>query len=223
MTVDRRYQWPIVGLLLVAFVPTYVHSYRGATIDDGRRTAAIDLRLDGSEAQATDRKAEWVQRRFDATDWIEREYGNRRLFVARSLDIKSLYHHPELAVAYGQQQVYEGWRLSDARPDMPIHVLAARGDGRRGVYALLYGRDRFVAQPLWFHVRLAGELLARPREPMTLFFVTEPSRSASASDRLEDWPSVRLLFAAVASFEGQVVTSGHAAPSRRAGESANGG
>ncbi len=55
--------------------------------------------------QATNRPADWGRRRFESQDWTERRYvsgGDQVvLTVVRSFDLKALYHHPELAVAYG--------------------------------------------------------------------------------------------------------------------------
>jgi hypothetical protein len=150
----------------------------------------------------TGRSAEWVRRRFDTDDFLERRYGPVRLFVARSLDLKSLYHHPELAVAYRLGFEPESVRRVDAAPDVPLHVLRRPGDGGGlALYALLYGQRTFVERPIAFHLRLAGELLVRPREPMTLFFAVDETASPGAP--LEGAPAAAVLAAAIADFASQ--------------------
>ena len=100
------------------------------------------------------------------------------LTVVRSYDLKALYHHPELAVAYGTS--FEGARVEvlPGSPDIPVHVLrTGRESGPAAMYVLHYD-DRFVSDPILFQIRTAGELLFKGRRAMTLFFVRDPNPPA---------------------------------------------
>jgi hypothetical protein len=119
-----------------------------------------------------------VRRSLDATDWVERTYvrGDEAvsLFVARSFDMKKLYHHPELAVVDGLDLKPGRVETIDA-PGGPIDVHVLEGEQAGLVaYALLY-RDETVARPLLFQVLVAPDLLLRGRRPLTLALVTVPS------------------------------------------------
>ncbi len=187
--------------LALALVPTLIHSYAGEPSGDGRAAAAVPATLGEFRSVASDRGADWGRRRFDSDDWIERDYSNGsprlRLTVVRSYDPKSLYHHPELAVAYGQPFEPVHTRALASRPDIPVHVLEPGPDGEaRGLYVLHY-TDRFVDDPLMFQVRTAGELLVSRRKPMTMFFVLDEAATGS-EQRQRD--AEGLLLAAVDSF-----------------------
>ena len=144
-------------------------------------------------------------RRFESDDWVERTYANGsrevRLTVVRSYDLKTLYHHPELAVAYGPSFQRETLSTLPGRPAMPVHVLAPRaGSDVHAMYVLRYD-DHFVADPIWFQIRTAGELLFKPRQPMTMFFTTESGVSPDATVRPQ--ASTAVLLAAVDAFVAQ--------------------
>jgi hypothetical protein len=192
----------------VALVPTLIHSYGDNVATDGRRTAALPRVLNGYEGAPSDRNEGWGKRRFDSDDWIEREYsrsGDRiRLTAIRSYDPKSLYHHPELAIAYGTAFAGEDTRRFDRRPDVPVHVLRPlEGANAIGAYVLHYG-DRFVDNAIWFQIRAAGELLFSQRQPMTIFFVLD--QSVPSPPDVAGSSAVQLLFAAVDSFVAQTPT-----------------
>ena len=186
-------------LLALACVPTILHSYMGATLEDGRTAAAVPARLNGLDGHPTDRSAAWVLDKYGATDFIERQYGpDTTLFVARSYDAKRIYHHPEHGVARGDG--YERATLTrlPARPEVPLFVLKGSQD-RLSVYTLLY-QDEFVSDPIRFQLRNAFTSLIRPRMPMTLFFVRgrgEQTRAAGMSS------AETLLLAAVDGFFAQ--------------------
>jgi hypothetical protein len=197
---------PVMSVLLgLALIPTIIHSYAGALESDGRTTEAIPVSLAGYQSTPTDRNPTWGERRFESTDWTERTYtggGDRvRLTVVRSFDAKSLYHHPELAVAYGVSFVGSDATHVQSRPDIPVHVLTP-GDGvtARGLYALHYD-GRFIANPVSFQLRTAGELLVGARKPMTLFFALD--EDAAGEGDLENLGALRLLFAAIDAFVAQ--------------------
>jgi hypothetical protein len=198
---------PMVCLLLaVAIVPTIIHSYSGAAHDDRRTTAAIPEVLVGLDSIPSERAATWGKRRFDSDDWIERVYRDAggqklRLTVVRSYDPKSVYHHPELAVAYRTSFVGEDVIVMDERPEVPVHVLKpGPGVNASAMYVLHYD-TRFVDNPIAFQIRAAGELLFSKRRPMTLFFLL--NEDARAGDAGSTAGEAGLLFAAIDAFLNQ--------------------
>lgn len=199
---SNRFVPVICVLLAVALVPTYIHSYAGTTVSDGRTLASIPASLSQYEGTSSGRNATWGRRRFDTDDWIERIYRSRgdevKLTVIRSYDPKSLYHHPELAVSYGPSWAqYEVARL-EKRPDIPMHVLRTDANSRAvAVYALHYD-DAFVEDPIGFQIRSAAELLFTGRKAMTLFFLTDESVPAGAG--IDALPSIDVLLAAIDRF-----------------------
>jgi hypothetical protein len=196
---------PVVCLLLAAaLVPTIIHSYSGAAHDDRRTTAAIPAVLVGHDSAPSDRAATWGKRRFDSDDWTERMYRDVagqefRLTVVRSYDPKSVYHHPELAVAYRTSFVGEEVIRMAERPEIPVHVLKpGPGVGASAMYVLHYD-TRFVDNPIAFQIRAAGELLFSKRRPMTLFFLFNESARADGGRSTE----AGLMFAAIDAFLNQ--------------------
>jgi len=208
--VSARYA-PVVCILLVAaLVPTVIHSYADVRENDGRLTATVPTTLQEFSGVPSSRDKGWGARRFDSHDWIERRYSSGSnsvlLTVVRSYDLKLLYHHPEIDIAYGHPfSAAEVIRLPD-RPDMPVHVL--RGTGSEAVnaaYVLEYEGD-FIEDPVRFQLRTAGEMLFRGRRAMTVFFArdleqAEPTRAAATL------PSVALARVAAESFAKQL--TGH--------------
>jgi hypothetical protein len=190
----------------LAAVPTVIHSYRDSTVSDGKSVRAIPMRLGGDLGAATTRRSGWGEERFSATDWTERHYkGNKvRLFMGRSFDSKKLYHHPELAVDYGND--YDAGAVIDLpqRPGVPVHVMRGSGtDSRRVALYTLHYDGRFVADPIRFQLRTSLELLFSKRKSMTLFFATQdlgPNESAESS------AAAAVLLAAMSAFEAQSVS-----------------
>ena len=187
--ISPRFVPAICVLTALALVPTWIHSYSGAVMVDGRSASAIPQALGPYRGAPTARNPNWGMRRFESEDWIERTYtdGARelRLTVVRSYDAKTLYHHPELAIAYGPS-FQPATTETLPGTDVPVHVLRpAAGGNVLALYVLRYD-DRFVAAPIAFQIRNAGELLFSRRKPMTLFFVTDESAPADAPlERLE--------------------------------------
>lgn len=202
--ISPRYAVPVAALLAVALVPTVIHSYRGARLDDGSRASRIATTLDGMTSSATARRPGWVQNNFDSDDWIERTYDaggiEVTLFVARSYDAKRLYHHPELALLRGETTP-AGVVASRQRPDIPLHVVRTTRNRQEGVavYALHYGGG-YIDNPVLFQLRTAVELLVSRRRPLTLFMA---SAAAGSPETVHEAPATRLLLAAIADFERQ--------------------
>jgi hypothetical protein len=186
--ISSRYAPAIGALLAIALVPTFIHSYSRDSFDDGRRASAIPSTLGLLASEASSRNDSWGKRRFDSDDWMERDYGSGQngpvtLTVIRSFDAKSVYHHPELAVAYHRANFAgEAIERSAARPEIPVHVLKpAPGVRAIGMYVLHYD-ERFIENPLTFQLRTAAESLFSRRKPMTLFFVLADRMSASPEE-----------------------------------------
>jgi hypothetical protein len=176
---STRYAAAVVLLLTLVLVPTVVHNYLGVRRDDGRRAIQVADGLNGFPwTDRGTRGVQWAVRRFDSRDWAERAYAapdgsTVRVSIVRTYDPKRVYHHPELAIAYGTELPDKSVVRMASMPDVPVHVL--RGDSaaapKMALYVLHYG-DAFVENPLTFQFRLAGGLLVGGREPMTLIFVT---------------------------------------------------
>lgn len=203
---STRYAAPVALLLVLALVPTMVHGYLGLRQDDGRRAASMMAPLSLVELpSARSRTSDWAERRLATRDFYERTFatpeGEVRLSVARTYDAKKVYHHPELAVAYGLDLPRTSVERLASMPGVPVHVLRAGEGGPRKIvfYALHYG-DGFVDDPLWFQFRLAGEMLVGGRKPMTLFFITADDPGGST---LEGTWAARVLGAAVTQFQQQ--------------------
>ena len=200
--ISNRYLPAACAIVTLALVPTVIHSYAGIVVDDGRSTAVISSNLAGFTAVPSTRDDQWGQRRFESGDWFERRYlaGSDEvlLTVLRSYDLKRLYHHPELDVAYGVGYLTdESVELMEA-PGVPVRLLRTSDEtGGTAVYALHYGDD-FVANPLWLQIRVAGELLFSGRRPMTLLFARDISRQTSSP--VDSLASSRVLAAAIQAF-----------------------
>jgi hypothetical protein len=191
--ISTRYAPAVSLLLALAIVPTVRNSYVNAHAGDGRTTTAIPMVLAGQPGAATPRGTAWTRTTLGAEDAIERRYAsNITLFVARSYDAKQLYHHPELAVAYGRSFSASGTRPAASRPDVPVHWLT--GDDVWALYVLAY-EEAWVSDPIRFELRRALTGLVRPREPMTLFFVH--GRGAPPAE------AEAVLMAAIDSFKAQ--------------------
>jgi hypothetical protein len=201
---SARFGLPVALALFLALLPTAIHSYVGVRVEDGLTAAAIPEALAGFSGTKTSRNATWGQRRFDATDWIERTYHagakDVRLVVVRSFDLKKLYHHPELAAAYGTDLRPAGIQRSSTGPTV-VHTFESVAGGRQAVmYALLYD-GVFVEDPLWFQLQTAGKLLVGGRRQMTLFFVHQSD--VPAGEPLENTAAASVLRAAVEAFAQQ--------------------
>jgi hypothetical protein len=200
-----RYATPVALILLLALLPTAIHSYVGLRVEDHLTTAAIPTTLEGFVGAKTSRRANWGEKRFDATDWTERTYfaGSQevRLLVARSFDLKKLYHHPELAAADGIDLRPLGLtQLGDGLG--AVHALGSTDSGRRQIalYALVYD-GVLIDNPLWFQFRTSGKLLVTGRKQMTLFFVHQADVPEGLS--AEQTAAATVLKAAVKAFVGQ--------------------
>jgi hypothetical protein len=204
--ISSRYVRPVVLLLALALVPTVIHSYIRARVDDGRTTATIATTLEEMSSQPfTRHNAGWVMDMFNSGDWIERVYqvdsGHEiRLFVARSYDHKRLYHHPELGLSHGNDFTDGGVVMLAGKQEIPVHLL--RGSNGPGIvaYALLY-KGRFIRDPLKHQIQDSLKLLISPRRQMTMFYVADAS--VLPKQPFADTASAKLLMSAIDSFQAQ--------------------
>jgi hypothetical protein len=202
--ISPRYGAAACLVIAAALVPTVIHSYMGVVVKDGLQTASIPATLDGYTSIPSGNDADWGRRHFESEDWFDRVYSSGpnqvRLTVVRSYDLKRLYHHPENDVARGAGLAVHELIALPGLVDVPVHLLQT-DDRERGsaMYALHYG-DGFVADPLWFQVSLAGELLFSGRRPMTLLFAHDV-RGDKGPDP-QTYPSATVLRAAIRSFVG---------------------
>jgi hypothetical protein len=202
--ISARYAVAVCVVAALALVPTIIHTYAGFVVTDGRHSTTIPETLAGFTSAPSTRDARWGKRQFESDDWFERTYRLDQdevlLTVLRSYDLKRLYHHPELAVAYGAAYLHHDVLPLSGLPDVPVHVLRTdSAGGDTAMYVLHYG-DGFVREPLWFQVRVATELLFGGRRPMTLIFVRDVR--GQGTSQLEMAPSARVLVAAVEQFVG---------------------
>lgn len=201
---SSRYAPAICVALVAALVPTIIHSYAGLVVADGHTTASIPQTLLSYSSAPTKRSANWGRSHFESQDWFERQYTSGGdtvvLTVVRSYDLKALYHHPELAVAYrfASFNRFTTETLAD-RAEVPVHVLTNTAGGAVGLYVLHYD-GRFIADPIRFQLRTAAELLFTGRKAMTLFFVRDDSVPDGAAPLTI--PAARLLLEAVDQFVG---------------------
>ena len=203
--ISTRYVPAACAVVLLALVPTVIHSYVGLVVEDARSTASIPSTVAGFTSVPSSRDAGWGKRRFESDDWIERRYLSGAdevlLTVLRSYDLKRLYHHPELDVAYGAGYQSEEIVELEGAPGVPVHLLRASSEtDATAMYVLHYG-DEFVSNPLWFQVRVAGELLFGGRKPMTLLFARDVSGRKGA--RPDSYPSARVLVPVIHQFAAQ--------------------
>lgn len=202
--ISSRYVPAICLLLACALVPTVIHSYVGATVTDGREVRALPLTLGEFAGRPTSRNPGWGQSHFESGDWFERTYQDGSssvvLTVVRSYDLKRLYHHPELDIAYGTSFVeHEVQRLRNGT--VPINVMWTWDKGTVALSLLQY-EGEFVADPYRVQMRTAAELMVSARRPMTLFFATQNGPQTGVD--LASLPATRVLLAAVDQFLAQV-------------------
>jgi hypothetical protein len=200
--ISPRYATALCVVLALPLVPTLIHSYAETVVVDGRTTNSISQTLEGYSSIPSTRAADWGKELFSSDDWLERRYvsGNDEVLLTaiRSYDLKSLYHHPELAVAYSVPFMRHEVKRFPAHPNIPVHVLHTTvEDGSTAVYVLHYDGE-FIENPLVFQIRTAGALLFSGRKPMTLIFARD--LSAPRGSDVATLPVTRLLFEAVEDF-----------------------
>ena len=180
--ISTRYAISVVIIIMLALIPTVIHSYLDLKIDDNVSTHQISNVLGSYVSKPTQRKQEWGTDTFACYDWIERIYTNQqgksvRLFVGRSYDHKRLYHHPELALSYGKDLRKIGEMDFTKQPNIHVNLLANETRPVIAAYTLLYDKQ-FVQNALSHQLMSSIKQLISPRKPMTLFYVEAENTSA---------------------------------------------
>lgn len=202
---SSRYAIPTIILLLLALIPTIIHSYIGALYKDGKTVHNIEPVLEQFTSAPSQRNERWGKDVYGSDDWFERIYRNGqgdtiRLFVARSYDQKRLYHHPELALSYSQNLNNKRITTLTGYPDIPVHLLSNDDHSRVVAYILMYN-NKFIRNPVSHQFRDSIKLLISARKPMTLFYAAQsgpPSDTPFSQSALDS-----LLSLAIHSFQTQ--------------------
>lgn len=202
--ISSRYGVSACVVIALALVPTIMHSYVGMVVTDDLSTARIPTRLGAFTSTPSSRDAGWGKRRFESDDWFERAYRSGSpdeevlLTVLRSYDLKRLYHHPELDIAYGTGYLRTDIVELPGLPEVPVHALDTETADRGTALYVLHYDGGFVRDPLWFQARVAGQLLFSGRKPMTLIFARDIRGRKGATP--DTYPSAKVLALAVRGF-----------------------
>jgi len=201
--ISSRFSLPVVLLLSLALIPTVIHNYMGLVIDDGLRVTKVNSRLGVFTSESTNRKAPWVKKIFDSDDWFERVYHDSigstvRLFVARSYDHKRLYHHPELALSYGQDIKSGGIVfLQLDQHKIPVHTLRSVAGEIVAAYVLHYD-GAFIENPIAHQMFDSLNLLVSGRKSLTLFYLSD--HDGEGVGGVIERPVVMVLLDAISDF-----------------------
>ena len=207
--ISSRYSLPVIFLLILALLPTIIHSYLGSEYDDGRSVQTIPTTLAGFSSEPYLRhKDQWVKSLYGSEDWIERIYKNDngekiRLFAARSYDYKKLYHHPELGLSHGSNLKEEGIVMLPGDPEIPVFVLRSSSGSGIDAYVLLH-EGKFIKDPVSHQIKDAFTQLFQTRKAMTLFYVSDTT--APIADNFKKTSSASILTTAIQSFNANETT-----------------
>jgi hypothetical protein len=197
-----RYSLPVIALLLVALIPTVIHNYLGLQAKDDAPVESIPTTLNNFVSKPSSRLAIWGQETFNCHDWMERMYTDEngqviRLFVGKSFDHKRLYHHPELALSYGNNMVREGVQWLQGEQKIPVNVL--RNNNKLGLAAyVLWYEGQFIEYPIQHQIKDTLKLLISPKKPMILFYVSDNDSNQTLN--LKETNSAKLLLKAINSY-----------------------
>ena len=174
---SARYALPVIFILMLALIPTVIHSYLGMKTDDGLSVKNIKSVQDNFNSTPTNRQPGWGEETFGSEDWFERIYTDEqgkslRLFVGRSYDHKRLYHHPELALSYAKDLRSEGQIRLPGQPEIPVNLLRNNTQPNMAAFVLLYD-GKFIDNPISHQIRDSLKQLISARKPMTLFYIVD--------------------------------------------------
>jgi hypothetical protein len=203
--ISSRYVLPATLILLLALIPTAIHSYLDLKTDDGLSVKNISQVLGNFYSTPTNRQPEWGKETFGSEDWIERIYTDEqgkslRLFVGRSYDHKRLYHHPELALSYAKDLRGAGQIRLPGQPEIAVNLLHNEMRPNMAAYVLLYD-GKFIDSPISHQIRDSLKQLFNARKPITLFYIVddhEPKNSPFIQS-----PAALLLTKAIKNFMDQ--------------------
>ena len=200
--ISSRYALPVVFILILALLPTVIHSYLGMKTDDGLSVTKINPVLGSFTSTPTNRQPGWGEDAFGCDEWIERIYTDERgkplrLFVGRSYDHKRLYHHPELALSYAKDLKSVGQIHLPGQPAIPVTLLHNDTRPNMAAFVLLYD-GKFIDNPISHQVGDSLKQLVSPRKPMTLFYIADDN--ASKDTAFSRTPAASLLEKAINDF-----------------------
>jgi len=203
--ISARYALPVSLVLMLALIPTVIHSYLGLKTDDGLSVKKIKPELGNFNSEPTNRQPGWGEETFGSVDWIERAYTDEqgktlRLFVGRSYDHKRLYHHPELALSYAKDLRSEGQIHLSGQPEIPVNLLHNDMRPNMAAFVLLYD-GKFIDNPISHQIRDSLKQLISARKPMTLFYIADDN--APKNTTFLQSPAASLLNKAIKDFMAQ--------------------
>ena len=203
--ISSRYALPVSLVLMLALIPTVIHSYLGLKTDDGLSVKKIKPELGNYNSEPTNRQPGWGEETFGSVDWIERAYTDEqgktlRLFVGRSYDHKRLYHHPELALSYAKDLRSEGRIRLPGQPEIPVNLLRNEMRPNMAAFALLYD-GKFIDNPISHQIRDSLKQLISASKPMTLFYIADDN--APKNTAFIQSPAASLLNKAIKDFMAQ--------------------
>jgi hypothetical protein len=175
--ISTRFALPVALVLVLALIPTVIHSYLDMKANDGLSVTHIKPVLDSFNSTPTDRKPGWGEEIFGCEEWIERTYTDAqgkpfRLFIGRSYDHKRLYHHPELALSYGKGLASTGVVNLPGQPEIPVNLLYNDERTNMAAFALFYD-GKFIDNPITFQIQDSLTQLISAGKPMTLFYIAD--------------------------------------------------
>jgi len=202
---SSRYALPVALVLMLALIPTAIHSYLGLKADDGLSVKNIKSVLDNFNSTPTNRQPGWGEETFGSEDWVERIYTDEqgkslRLFVGRSYDHKRLYHHPELALSYAKDLRSVGQIRLPGQPEIPVNVLRNETRPNMAAFVLLYD-GKFIDNPITHQIGDSLKQLISARKPMTLFYIVDDNEQKNI--KFIHSPAASLLNKAIKDFMAQ--------------------
>jgi len=202
---SARYALPVALVLMLALIPTAIHSYLGLKADDGLSVKNIKSVLDNFNSIPTSRQSGWGKETFGSEDWVERTYIDEqgkslRLFVGRSYDHKRLYHHPELALSYAKDLRSAGQIRLPGQPEIPVNVLRNETRPNMAAFVLLYD-GKFIDNPITHQIGDSLKQLVSARKPMTLFYIVDDNEQKNIT--FTQSPAASLLNKAIKDFMAQ--------------------
>jgi hypothetical protein len=201
--ISLRYSVAVVLLLLIALIPTVIHTYVGAQSDDGKSVSLVPDVLNGWTSTPYSRhKAKWVEDMYGSSDWLERIYTSPektdvRLFVARSYDYKRLYHHPELGLSHGKKLEREGIVVLPGEERIIVHLYNELDNDGFVAYVLLY-EEGYIESPIAHQLQNVFRQLVSARKQMTIFYVS--GRYANGEGKFVQTPAASILTTAIRDF-----------------------
>jgi hypothetical protein len=177
---SSRYVPHIVVILVLAGIPTLLHSWGRFEVEDCANPAAL-LVVPQAGARRSEgwANARWLERASPTRQWVEGRIPiegtalSLETVIVRSYDPKILYHQPELALVRQARSEHANveW-FEHAGERLPIHWPEYDSEPAAVVaaYVLVY-RGRPVANPYLAQLLAAPLQVVTGRSPMTLLFV----------------------------------------------------